>query len=109
MVMSRRVPISLAFAALLTSFAAAQSPPSKAAAEKAEYYDEPSFVVAGITGNAYGGGHGSDAVLRSAETLTKAAASLKGGSLAHSTSPASVHHALARDLLDKCRGSAVPW
>jgi tetratricopeptide (TPR) repeat protein len=42
-----------------------------------EYFDEPQFTVAGVTDNTYRGAHGSDAPLRSAEALTKAAAALK--------------------------------
>ncbi len=41
-----------------------------------QFYDEPTFTVAGVTDNTYRGGHGSDSVLRSAETLTKSTASL---------------------------------
>ena len=40
------------------------------------FFDEPSFTVAGVTDNTYRGGHGSDTVLRSAETLAKSTASL---------------------------------
>jgi tetratricopeptide (TPR) repeat protein len=38
---------------------------------KPQYFDEPRFVVAGVTDNTYRGGHGSGAVLRSAEALAK--------------------------------------
>jgi tetratricopeptide (TPR) repeat protein len=41
-----------------------------------QFFDEPSFTVAGVTDNTYRGGHGSDTVLRSAETLAKSTASL---------------------------------
>jgi tetratricopeptide (TPR) repeat protein len=41
-----------------------------------EFFDEPKFTVAGVTQNAYAGGHGSDTTTRSAEVLTKATASL---------------------------------
>jgi tetratricopeptide (TPR) repeat protein len=40
------------------------------------YSDEPSFIVAGVTDPISRGGHGSDTVLRSAEELAKATASL---------------------------------
>jgi tetratricopeptide (TPR) repeat protein len=40
------------------------------------FFDEPTFTVAGVTDNTYRGGHGSDTVLRSAETLTKETESL---------------------------------
>src|SRR5580700_2417831 len=42
------------------------------------YSDEPSFIVAGVTDPISRGGHGSDTVLRSAEELAKATASLSG-------------------------------
>jgi tetratricopeptide (TPR) repeat protein len=51
-----------------------------------QFFDEPTFTVAGVTDNTYRGGHGSDAVLRSAESLAKSTASL-----------AEPHHSLAED------------
>ena len=42
----------------------------------AEFFDEPKFTVAGVTEHAYVGGHGSDAVARSAEALSSATNSL---------------------------------
>jgi tetratricopeptide (TPR) repeat protein len=44
--------------------------------DKPEFYDEPTFIVAGVTDGASGGGHGSDTILRSSESLAKATASL---------------------------------
>jgi pyrimidine-specific ribonucleoside hydrolase len=41
-----------------------------------EFFDEPNFVVAGVTDPTAHGGHGSDTLLRSTEVLTKEAASL---------------------------------
>ena len=41
-----------------------------------DFYDEPNFVVAGVTDTSARGGHGSDTVLRSAESLAEATASL---------------------------------
>jgi tetratricopeptide (TPR) repeat protein len=43
---------------------------------EAEFFDEPNFVVAGVTDPTAHGGHGSDTVLRSTEVLTKETASL---------------------------------
>ncbi len=40
------------------------------------FFDEPQFIVAGVTAGGYQGGHGSDVVLRSAEALTKATSAL---------------------------------
>src|ERR1700689_3073302 len=36
-----------------------------------EFFDEPKFTTAGVTDYTYRGGHGSDTVFRSSETLTK--------------------------------------
>jgi tetratricopeptide (TPR) repeat protein len=44
--------------------------------QKPEFYDQPTFIVAGVTDGANSGGHGSDTLLRSSEALTKATASL---------------------------------
>jgi tetratricopeptide (TPR) repeat protein len=46
------------------------------ASGKPEFYDQPTFIVAGVTDSTSRGGHGSDAILRSSEALTKATASL---------------------------------
>src|SRR5579862_5157954 len=48
-----------------------QSPPP--------YFDEPKFIVSGVTDPSQRGGHGSDPVLRSAESLAKATAALGTG------------------------------
>jgi tetratricopeptide (TPR) repeat protein len=44
--------------------------------DKPEFYDQPAFIVAGVTDGANQGGHGSDTILRSSEALAKATASL---------------------------------
>lgn len=46
------------------------------AAQKPAFFDQPTFIVAGLTDGTSRGGHGSDAILRSSEALTKATASL---------------------------------
>jgi tetratricopeptide (TPR) repeat protein len=43
---------------------------------KPEFYDQPTFIVAGVTDSTSRGGHGSDAILRSSEALARATASL---------------------------------
>src|SRR5579871_4598735 len=43
------------------------------------FFDRPDFVVAGVTDPAGHGGHGSDTVLRSAESLARATAGLASG------------------------------
>lgn len=47
-------------------------PPS----QEPQFYDEPQFVVAGVTTGAYQGTHGSDVIVRSSDSLAKAAAAL---------------------------------
>jgi hypothetical protein len=46
---------------------------------KPQFFDEPTFIVAGVTDPSLSGGHGSDPVLRSAEALAKSTASLRTG------------------------------
>lgn len=48
-----------------------QSPPP--------YFDEPDFIVAGVSDPSERGGHGSDPVFRSADSLAKATAGLRTG------------------------------
>jgi tetratricopeptide (TPR) repeat protein len=80
---------------LLAPLAHAQSGACAASAPDAQpqFFDQPQFTVAGVTDNTYRGGHGSDTVLRSAEALAKATASL--GKSSPQTTTADPHHALA--------------
>ncbi len=64
----------LGFAAA-TLFAQDQSTPPP-------YFDEPTFIVAGVADASQRGGHGSDPVLRSADKLAKETAALRTGSAA---------------------------
>lgn len=57
-----------------------------------QFFDEPQFTVAGVTDHTYRGGHGSDTMLRSAEALAKATASLGNATGTDAVDP---HHALA--------------
>src|SRR5256886_4066734 len=90
-------------------------PAGKPDAGSPEFYDEPKFNVAGVTDTTNLGGHGSSAVQRSTETLTKEAISLKQESptdsqagslnrgrekslraaLEHDPGNAALHHSLA--------------
>ena len=90
-------------------------PAGKPDAGSPEFYDEPKFNVAGVTDTTNLGGHGSSAVQRSTETLTKEAISLKQesptdsqagslnadrekslrASLEHDPGNAALHHSLA--------------
>jgi len=59
------------------------------------YFDEPKFIVSGVTDPSQHGGHGSDPVLRSAESLAKATAALGTGNPAD-TNPLEAVRALQR-------------
>ena len=53
-----------------------------------QFFDEPSFTVAGVTEATNPGGHGSDTILRTTETLAKETASLSAaGTKKESNSP----------------------
>src|SRR5262249_32658817 len=47
------------------------------------FFDQPTFIVAGVTASSNSGGHGSDTVLRSSEALAKATRSLRSESTAN--------------------------
>jgi tetratricopeptide (TPR) repeat protein len=84
---------------------------------EAQFYDEPNFVVAGVTDTNARGGHGSDTVVRSTESLARAAASLSKQStpaaneatlreaIAREPTNAGLHHSLG-DLEEK-KGNAL--
>jgi len=61
------------------------------------FFDEPQFLVAGVTDSSHAGGHGSDTVLRSAEALTKAAAELSKGAPGPAAAEESLREAVARE------------
>lgn len=88
--------------ALLVPLGCGQSQGTQAS--KPEYFDEPQFIVSGVTDYSYRGGHGSDSVLRSTEALTKATASLSKPSPA-SGGEAERHHSLAD--ADEQQGNAL--
>jgi tetratricopeptide (TPR) repeat protein len=86
-------------ALLLAGFALAQPDVCSAlnfrssGSSEPQFFDEPQFVVAGVTDDTYRGGHGSGTLLRSTEALAKATASLSGP-MANADGEDS-HHALA--------------
>ena len=51
-------------------------PPSSAGAQAPQFFDEPKFAVAGVTDTTGLGGHGSDTVVRTRETLANETLSL---------------------------------
>jgi len=56
-----------------------------------QFFDQPTFIVAGVTDPSARGGHGSDPVYRSAQSLTKETAALR----TNASVPSNAHHALA--------------
>ncbi len=52
------------------------SPPQSDSARKPEFFDQPQFTVSGVTDTTNLGGHGSDTIVRTRETLAKEAVSL---------------------------------
>jgi len=61
------------------------------------FFDEPEFIVAGVTDTAHAGGHGSDTILRSAEALAKAAGSLSEATPASAGEEKSLREAVERE------------
>jgi tetratricopeptide (TPR) repeat protein len=96
---------------VLASASWAQSPCAAPAAaqtnEAPQFYDEPQFTVAGVTDASQTGGHGSDTVRRTTETLTKETVALNSvhaeaadvsslrAQVAKEPDNAAMHHALA--------------
>ncbi len=67
-----------------------------------DFSDQPKYVVAGVADSAYMGGHGSEAGVRSAESLARAMASLKndmppGNAGVDGKTETSLHAAILRD------------
>jgi tetratricopeptide (TPR) repeat protein len=57
-------------------------------AQAMEFADQPNFTVAGVTDWTAVGGHGSDSILRTSETLTSETLTLKPESTVHNTASA---------------------
>ncbi len=68
----------------------ASTPASQPASARApQFFDQPQFTVAGVTDTTSLGGHGSDAIVRTRETLAKETVSLGKGSTGAGTVAAS--------------------
>ena len=67
------------------------------------FFDEPNFIAAGVTDASSHGGHGSDAVLRSGESLAKATVSLSKESSGKTPAPSAQQ---LRQALDREPGNA---
>lgn len=73
----------------------AQSPAAGTSATgKPEFFDEPAFTVAGVTDTTNLGGHGSNAIVRSKESLAREAAALSKESTPSSSSVAETEKSL---------------
>jgi tetratricopeptide (TPR) repeat protein len=59
-----------------TASAEAGAPPRTSGREQPQFFDAPEFIVAGVTEATNPGGHGSDTILRTTESLAKETASL---------------------------------
>jgi tetratricopeptide (TPR) repeat protein len=82
-----------------TLVSAKASSAQKPASSKPEFFDEPSFTVAGVSDTTSPGGHGSSSTLRrSQEALAKETAALSKPSADGDSDPAAQHHLLAENL-----------
>ncbi|HXR16146.1 MAG TPA: tetratricopeptide repeat protein [Terriglobales bacterium] len=70
-----------------TTVSARQSGSGTSGTDKPQFFDEPTFTVAGVTEAMNPGGHGSNAILRTTEALAKETASL--GATAANEQPSS--------------------
>jgi len=74
------------------------------------YFDEPNFVVAGVADPSARGGHGSDPVLHSAESLTKATAALRTDAAPDDRNPVEAARAYQRAAeLDPSESNFFDW
>ena len=79
-----------------------QAPQSQSdSARKPEFFDQPQFTVSGVTDTTNLGGHGSDTIVRTRETLAKEAVSLgkasPGGAAAAVEAERSLRESVQRD------------
>jgi tetratricopeptide (TPR) repeat protein len=97
------------------------SPPSgKASSGSAEFFDEPQFTVAGVTDGTNLGGHGSNTIVRTKDSLAKDIVSLSGSPGQDSRKPVEAklraeverqpgsfeaNHRLGKSLVDDGKGS----
>jgi tetratricopeptide (TPR) repeat protein len=83
----------------LTLVAAKAPDLQNSSSSKPEFFDEPNFIVAGVTDTTSPGGHGSTTTLqRSQEALAKATAALSKPAADDHTDAAAQHHSLAEHL-----------
>jgi tetratricopeptide (TPR) repeat protein len=97
----RTMAFSCAAIVLYGQDQSSQSPP--------QYFDEPNFIVAGVADPSARGGHGSDPVLRSAESLAKATAALRTGSAADANPLEAVRQYQRAAELDPSESNLFDW
>ena len=76
---------------------------------EAEFFDKPNFVVAGVTDPTDHGGHGSDTVLRSTESLAKDTASLGSATGKQSSALEVIREAQRTAELDPTEPHLFDW
>jgi tetratricopeptide (TPR) repeat protein len=74
-----------------------------------QYFDEPNFIVAGVADPSQRGGHGSDPVFRSAESLAKATAALRTGNAADTNPLEAVRQYQRAAELDPSETNLFNW
>lgn len=78
-------------------------------AQPPQYSDEPKFIVAGVADPSQRGGHGSDPVLRSTESLAKATAALRTANAADTNSLEAVRQYQRVAELDPTEPNLFNW
>jgi tetratricopeptide (TPR) repeat protein len=78
---------------------------AQAGAQTMEFSDQPNFTVAGVTDWTAVGGHGSDSILRTSESLASETATLKPGDAGHVAAGASGDSKAKKESEDKLRAA----
>ena len=81
--------------------AGTKAPASQPTARAPEFFDQPQFTVAGVTDTTNLGGHGSDTIVRTRETLAKETVSLGKGSTGAGTVAASETERSLRESVER--------
>jgi tetratricopeptide (TPR) repeat protein len=90
---AKRIDLTLTSATVSTPQSGS---PGVSGEEKPQFFDEPEFTVAGVTEAMNPGGHGSDAILRTTETLAKETVSLAPGGSQPASSSAAAEESLRK-------------
>jgi Predicted N-acetylglucosaminyl transferase len=82
-----------------------QARSAQAAGQAMQFSDQPNFTVAGVTDWTAVGGHGSDSMLRTSESLASETATLKAGDAGHATASVGGGSKAERESEDKLRAA----